>query len=72
MTNVMDAGRLKECVAELNEDSNGWDITSSDKLARKFKFSDFAAAWSFMSRVALFVERTNHHPEWCNVYNVVC
>lgn len=28
-------------------------------------------AWAFMSRTALLAERTNHHPEWANRYNVV-
>ena len=42
-----------------------------DAIERSFKFKDFAAAWSFMSHVALLAERQDHHPEWCNVYNRV-
>ena len=32
---------------------------------------NFVEAWSFMTRVALIVEKMNHHPEWSNVYNKV-
>jgi 4a-hydroxytetrahydrobiopterin dehydratase len=38
---------------------------------REFMFADFAKAFAFMSQVALWAERRNHHPEWTNVYNRV-
>ena len=40
-------------------------------LERCLVFSDFNAAFGFMSRVALAAEQRNHHPEWANVYNRV-
>ncbi len=40
-------------------------------IRRSFKFSDFAAAFAFMSRVAIVAEKADHHPEWFNVYNRV-
>ena len=43
----------------------------NNKLYRKFKFSDFVAAFSFMTKVALLAEKADHHPEWKNVYNTV-
>jgi 4a-hydroxytetrahydrobiopterin dehydratase len=43
----------------------------NNKLQRYFEFADFSEAWAFMSRVALVSEKTNHHPEWKNVYNRV-
>ena len=52
------------------EDLSGWGIEDG-KLYREFRFSDFVAAFSFMSAVALHAERANHHPEWFNVYNQV-
>ena len=40
-------------------------------LRRDFKFADFNQAFAFMTRVALYAERHDHHPEWFNVYNRV-
>ncbi len=40
-------------------------------LERHFEFPDFAAAFAFMTRVALMAEKINHHPEWSNVYRHV-
>ena len=42
-----------------------------DAITRSFRFPDFAAAWAFMSRVALLAEKHDHHPEWSNTYNRV-
>jgi len=40
-------------------------------IARSLRFSDFNAAFGFMSRVALLADKMDHHPEWSNVYNRV-
>ncbi len=42
-----------------------------ETLRRSYVFSDFRAAFSFMTHVALIAERLFHHPEWSNVYNRV-
>ena len=42
-----------------------------DAIIKEFRFRDFNAAFGFMSRVALYAEKTDHHPEWANVYNRV-
>jgi len=47
-----------------------WEIREHS-LYREFKFSDFAAAWSFMQAVASAAEQIDHHPDWRNVYNKV-
>ena len=47
-----------------------WKETDN-KLYRKFEFSDFSEAFSFMTRVALVAEKMDHHPEWFNVYGTV-
>ena len=40
-------------------------------LYKKFEFADFSAAFAFMVRVAMAVEKANHHPTWANTYNKV-
>ena len=48
----------------------GWEVENG-KISRTFKFNDFNEAFGFMTRVAMEVEKLNHHPEWFNVYNTV-
>ena len=52
------------------ESSDDWTV-ENDKLRREYIFHDFSEAFGFMTEVALFAERTNHHPEWFNVYKKV-
>ena len=40
-------------------------------IQRELRFPDFSHAWGFMSRMALYSEKADHHPEWMNVYNKV-
>lgn len=40
-------------------------------ITREFTFADFTQAFAFMTQLALVAERSNHHPEWFNVYNRV-
>ena len=47
-----------------------WQLRDG-KLYRQFKFSDFNAAFGFMTRIALLAEKQDHHPEWFNVYDTV-
>ncbi len=50
----------------------GWKPQDErDAICKTFEFSDFSAAFGFMSRVALRAEQMDHHPEWFNVYNRV-
>lgn len=48
----------------------GWKLQDG-KLCREFVFSDFIAAFRFMTAAALVAEKLNHHPDWSNVYNRV-
>lgn len=50
----------------------GWRAADGrDAIVKEFRFKDFNAAFGFMSRVALYAEKHDHHPEWFNVYNRV-
>ena len=43
----------------------------NNQLQRSFKFKDFVAAFTFMTKVAFAAEKMGHHPNWSNVYNKV-
>lgn len=45
--------------------------TEAQGIRRLLRFSDFAEAFGFMTRVAILAEKADHHPEWFNVYNRV-
>jgi len=38
-------------------------------IVKDYVFPDFNAAFGFMTRVALYADKHDHHPEWFNVYN---
>lgn len=57
-------------IAAAMEDLPLWEYRE-DFIHRQLLFSDFIAAFGFMSEVALLAERANHHPNWHNVYNQV-
>lgn len=46
----------------------GWSV-SGNKLHKDFEFASFNEAFGFMARASMEIEKMNHHPEWCNVYN---
>jgi 4a-hydroxytetrahydrobiopterin dehydratase len=50
-----------------------WSEHPGDRpaIARTLEFADFNAAFGFMTRVALYADKADHHPEWFNVYNRV-
>jgi 4a-hydroxytetrahydrobiopterin dehydratase len=50
----------------------GWtEVPGREAIARTFVFKNFDEAFGFMARVALVVEKSDHHPEWRNVYRTV-
>lgn len=58
----------KDRIANLH----GWQLSDDGLgLRRDFVFADFVEAFGFMTRVSLLAERSDHHPEWSNVYNRV-
>jgi len=48
----------------------GW-TGGDDFITKVFRFEDFAAAFGFMTRIAIVADKMDHHPEWFNVYNRV-
>ena len=45
--------------------------TDARGIRCSFSLADFAAAFAFMTHVAILAEKADHHPEWFNVYNRV-
>ncbi len=43
----------------------------NNKLCKKFVFSNFKEAMSFIIKVGRLAEQHNHHPEIYNIYNRV-
>jgi 4a-hydroxytetrahydrobiopterin dehydratase len=50
----------------------GWAIEDGGKaMVRTVKYKDFSEAFGFLTRVALYAEKADHHPEFTSVWNRV-
>ena len=50
----------------------GWAMSADGKaLERSYRFTDFAAAFAFLTRVADHAEQVDHHPEFTSMWNRV-
>src|SRR4051794_9238418 len=68
MVERMSAAARQSALAELP----GWtEVPGREAIERSFTFKDFNEAFGFMARAALVAEKSDHHPEWRNVYKTV-
>ncbi len=68
MTERLNVDERKVALAGLE----GWsEADGRDAIARTFVFRNFNEAFGFMTRAALVAEKSDHHPEWRNVYKTV-
>ena len=68
MVQRLSADERRTALAKLK----GWaEVSGRDAIARTFTFRDFNEAFGFMTCVALVAEKSDHHPEWRNVYKTV-
>jgi 4a-hydroxytetrahydrobiopterin dehydratase len=52
--------------------ASGWAMVEGrDAIAKTFVFKNFVEAFGWMTRVAIWAEKWDHHPEWDNVYKTV-
>lgn len=52
--------------------ATGWKMVDGrDAIEKQFLFDNFVEAFGWMTRVAIWAEKWNHHPEWDNVYKTV-
>ena len=67
------SAQIQTALTKLNQDKDAkqqW-IIEDGKLTKTFKFKSFIRAFGWMSQMAIWAEKLNHHPEWFNVYNKV-
>ena len=51
---------------------DGWSEEGECKaLVRSVTFRDFSEAFAFLTRVAMYAEKVDHHPEFTSVWNRV-
>ena len=51
---------------------SGWKLVKGrNAITKTFKFKNFTEAFGWMTSMALYAEKKDHHPEWFNVYSKV-
>ena len=62
----------KISITDALDQLDGWaPVEDREAITKSYKFSNFAEAFGWMTRMAIVAEKMNHHPEWFNVYNRV-
>lgn len=68
--NAMNEAERAELLAPLL--ANGWVMAEGrDAISKTFTFKNFRKAFAWMSEMAMWAEKMDHHPEWSNVYRTV-
>lgn len=50
----------------------GWKMVDGrDAIEKEYVFENFVDAFGWMTQVAIWAEKWDHHPEWFNVYKTV-
>ncbi len=57
-------------IEEFLANHTDWTV-NNNKLYRRLRFDNFAAAFGFMTRIAIIAEKQDHHPDWSNSYQTV-
>ena len=51
---------------------SGWKLVKGrSAITKTFKFNNFQDAFGWMTSMAIYAEKKDHHPEWFNVYSTV-
>jgi 4a-hydroxytetrahydrobiopterin dehydratase len=59
-TPVLEGKELEALMEEIEDD---WELIEDKKIARKFKFDNFAKALEFVNKVGSIAEEKGHHPD---------
>jgi len=72
MAKPLQPDEITRAVTVLNAQAGkvSWKVKDS-KLCKMFVFDNFIDAFSWMTQCAIWAEKLDHHPEWCNVYKRV-
>lgn len=54
--------QLSDYKAQLDHEAPGWELKTTKKLERLFKFPDFQSALAFVNQVGALAEKEGHHP----------
>ena len=50
----------------------GWQkMRGREAIGKQYVFANFSASFAWMTQIALYAEKIDHHPEWFNVYNKI-
>ena len=63
---VLNDEEISQALSELG----GWYVKEG-QICAEFTFATFNDAIRFINKVASLAEEMNHHPEFCNSYNMV-
>jgi len=70
MTEKLTEAERDEKLAPLLE--AGWKLVDGrDAITRTYIFGNFVEAFGWMTKVAFWAEKLDHHPEWSNVFKTV-
>lgn len=67
----MNDEQVGAALAALNATADEPWVLEAGALVRRYQFPDFRRAFAFMSELALYAERSDHHPDWRNCYRRV-
>ena len=73
MAEKLTSTQIQAALLELNTSlhpEEQW-ILNGNRLYKTFTFNSFIRAFGWMSQMAIWAEKMNHHPEWSNTYNKV-
>ena len=73
MANKLTSSEVQHALSTLNntlEEGQTWQL-ENNAIVKTFTFKSFIRAFGWMSQIAIWAEKLNHHPEWFNVYNRV-